>query len=81
MTKRTKLEEVNAALTRTGTTVSQIANEIGVDVRIVRGVLSGRLQGRRGDAHRVAVLLGLKEGEVIEQGQSVLALIRTQAAA
>lgn len=81
MPKLVTLEEVNAALERTGTTASQIAAELGVDAYVVRGVLSGRLQGRWGDAHRVAVLLGLKEGEVIQQGQSVVSLIRAQAAA
>lgn len=81
MPKSAALKEVNAALERTGTTASQIAAEMGVDAYVVRGVLSGRLQGRRGDAHRVAVLLGLKEGEIVAEGQSIVGLIRKHAAA
>lgn len=65
MTETTKtLQEVRADLDRHGKTIKQIANEIDVPVRIVYELLRGRFKGRRGAAHKAAVLLGLKVGIV-----------------
>jgi len=38
-----------------------------VDPATTYQVLSGRKKGRRGESHRVAVLLGMKEGVVPER--------------
>lgn len=59
-------EEVRADFDRRGKTIRQFAREIGVSDRIVYEVLRGRFKGRRGQAHKAAVLLGLKVGVVEE---------------
>lgn len=59
-------QEVRADFERRGKTIRQFAREIGVNDRIVYEVLRGRFKGRRGQAHKAAVLLGLKDG-VIEE--------------
>lgn len=56
--------EVRAELYRRGQTVRGLAQELGVSERVLHELLRGRLRGRWGQAHRAAVLLGLKEGEV-----------------
>ena len=43
-----------------GLCVSELAREIGVNRYILVDLLRDRLKGRRGDAHRAAVALGLK---------------------
>jgi len=55
-------DEVKADLYRRGKSVPEVAREIGVSSRIVYELLRGRIKGRRGQAHRAAVLLGLKDG-------------------
>lgn len=62
------LEEARARLTRIGKTTVDVAKELHVPVGIVRGVLQGRFKGTRGDAHKVAVALGLKDGIVVGDG-------------
>lgn len=52
-------------LRRTGKSVNSVARELGVKPWIVRGVLSGKFKGNWGDAHRVAVVLGTKDGVVV----------------
>lgn len=43
-----------------GLTVVEWARTHHFDVHLVYGVLSGRMKGRRGESHRIAVALGLK---------------------
>jgi len=57
-------EEVRADLVRRGKSVRQVAKEMGVSERIVFELLRGRLKGRRGQAHKAAVLLGMKDGVI-----------------
>ena len=57
-------EEVRADLVRRGKSVRQVAKEIGVSERIIFELLRGRIKGRRGKAHRAAVLLGMKDGVI-----------------
>lgn len=57
-------EDVRKDLERRGKTIRQVAREIGVSERVLYEVLRGRFKGRRGQSHRAAVLLGLKEGVV-----------------
>lgn len=52
-------------LRRTGKSATSVARELGVKPWIVRDVLSGKLKGNWGDAHRVAVVLGTKDGVVV----------------
>lgn len=57
-------EEVRAELKRRGLSAPQMAAAIEVSPRILYAVLYGRHKGLRGQAHRAAVLLGLKDGVV-----------------
>lgn len=57
-------DEVRAEIERRGKTIREVAQEIGVNERIVYEVLRGRFKGRRGQAHKAPVLLGLKDGIV-----------------
>ncbi|HSV78445.1 MAG TPA: hypothetical protein VLK85_04445 [Ramlibacter sp.] len=44
--------------------MAQWARDHDVSQQLVYDVLAGRKKGRRGQAHKVAVLLGLKHGVV-----------------
>lgn len=57
-------EEARAELQRKGITVSEWALANGFSVPIVFEVLSGRRKCIRGQSHRIAVALGIKEGEI-----------------
>ena len=57
--------EVKAELSRSGVSAAQWALANGLNVMIVYGLLSGRRKGTRGEAHRAAVLLGLKTGRIL----------------
>ena len=59
-------QEARANLRRRGQTISSWAKKHGFTSRLVFDVLNGRLQGNYGKSHRVAVLLGIKEGEISE---------------
>lgn len=58
-------EQVIREFHRRGQTISGWASENGFTYSNVRNVLSGRLQCRYGKAHAIAVLLGLKDGEIL----------------
>jgi gp16 family phage-associated protein len=59
-------EEVRVDMARRGVTAAGWARKNGVSPETVRGILLGRIKGRSGEAHKVAVLLGLKDGEIAE---------------
>lgn len=59
-------QEARAKLRRRGQTISGWAKANGFTERIVHDVLQGRLAGNYGKAHRVAVLLGIKDGEIVD---------------
>lgn len=63
---RTK-KQAKADLCRRGVSVAQFARAHGLAVGTVYHVLSGVSPALRGEAHKAAVLLGIKNG-VIEQG-------------
>ena len=56
-----------AWLDHQGKSVQAFAREHGVDPATTYQVLAGRKKGRRGEAHKVAVLLGMKEGIIVEE--------------
>lgn len=62
-------EEVRAEFQRKGVSIASWATANNLNVNMVFEVLSGRKKGIRGQAHKIAVLLGLKEGEVIPPSQ------------
>lgn len=59
-------EQVKADLRRNGVTVTAWARAHGVTRLSVHRVMSGKAKCYRGDSHRIAVLLGLKDGEIVE---------------
>ena len=71
MGNRTDAKVIRERMTHLGKTYSDIARELGVNRSTVVKVVSGKLKGSRGDAHKVAVSLGLKDGVVVEAGTSV----------
>lgn len=64
--------QARAWLDRQGKSVQQFAREHGVDAATTYQVLSGRKKGRRGEAHKVAVLLGMKDGIIPPEAESGL---------
>ncbi|MDR7053745.1 gp16 family phage-associated protein [Pseudomonas koreensis] len=46
--------------------IAEFSRKNGLNKNLVSDLLNGRIKGRRGEAHRAAVLLGIKDG-VIEQ--------------
>ncbi|MDX9679321.1 DNA-binding protein [Pseudomonas fluorescens] len=59
-------EQARAALDRRGVSIAEFSRKHGLNKNLVSDLLNGRIKGRRGEAHRAAVLLGIKDG-VIEQ--------------
>ncbi|MFA5548637.1 MAG: DNA-binding protein [Porticoccaceae bacterium] len=57
-------EQARAALDHEGKSIADFAREHNLDEPTVYQVLAGRKQGRRGEAHRAACLLGLKVGNI-----------------
>ena len=57
--------EVRANFTRVGKPISEWARENGYKENLVYEVLRGRIHCKRGKSHEIAVLLGLKEGEIV----------------
>ena len=56
--------QARQALERRGQTVLAFAELHSLNPSTVYAVLSGQNKGRRGDAHKAAVLLGIKDGEI-----------------
>ena len=57
-------EEIRREFAVRGIAVSSWAREMGFSPGLVHQVLAGRLRCVRGQAHQVAVVLGLKAGEL-----------------
>lgn len=57
-------KEAKEALVRRGKSVRAWARENGVSHVVAYKVLDGRCKGLRDDGHKVAVLLGIKDGEI-----------------
>lgn len=66
-TQRTKKEqEVRDDFLRKGISMASWARKHSFDKATVSQVLSGSNKASRGKGHKIAVLLGLKNGEIIE---------------
>lgn len=72
---------VRESLTRMGKTAADIARELEVSPAVVRGVIDGRFKGNRGDAHKVAVALGLKDGLIVDGDTPIAEAIKAAIAA
>ena len=59
-------EQARAELDRKGMSIADFSRANGLNKNLVSDLLNGRRKGRRGEAHRAAVLLGIKDG-VIEE--------------
>ncbi|MCA8031987.1 DNA-binding protein [Burkholderia arboris] len=59
--------QVRDHFVRTGTAVKEWAKAHGLAPATVYEVLAGRRKCLRGDSHKAAVLLGLKDGEIVER--------------
>ena len=59
-------EQAREALDRKGMSIAEFCRIHSLNNNLVSDLLNGRKKGRRGEAHRAAVLLGIKDG-VIEQ--------------
>lgn len=59
-------EEVLAEFDRYGMTISGWARKHDLPRNIVHAVLHGRIKGRSGAGHKAAVLLGVKDGVILE---------------
>lgn len=64
-------EAARADLERRGISVAEFARTHSLQYSTVYQVLTGDKKGRRGEAHRAAVLLGIKAGEIITAGANV----------
>jgi len=58
------VQQVREDLDKQGISIAEFARTNDLDLRAVYLVLGGRNKGRRGDAHKAAVALGLKAGTV-----------------
>lgn len=56
--------QARAEFERRGVSIAAWAREHGVSRSLVYEILAGRKKCHRGDSHRIAVLLGLKDGTV-----------------
>ena len=67
MTPAPKTEAVHAfrqEIDRKGVSVAALARQHNIKARDIYPLLYGRNKGKRGEAHRIAVLLGLKDGVI-----------------
>lgn len=63
--KMLSAQEVKVNLDKNGMSIRSWAIKNGFTPSLVSGVLSGRIGCRFGKSHKIAVLLGIKEGEIV----------------
>ena len=59
-----RLKAVRADLERRGVTLADLARDLDIPRSTLYAVLNGQKRCLRGDAHRAAVLIGLKDGVI-----------------
>lgn len=59
-------QEIRAEWFRKGTTQADWARQNGFSPATVSQVLNGKNSGARGVGHKIAVMLGIKDGEIVE---------------
>ncbi|WP_122587246.1 DNA-binding protein [Pseudomonas viridiflava] len=57
-------EQARAALDRKGESIAAFSRRHGLNKNLVSDLLNGRIKGKRGEAHRAAVLLRIKDGVI-----------------
>lgn len=60
-------QEVRDDFLRKGQSIASWADKHGFDRTTVNQVLTGRNAATRGVGHKIAVMLGIKEGEIVEE--------------
>lgn len=56
-------DQAREKLDRVGMSIAEFCRKHDLNKNLVSDLLNGRKKGRRGEAHRAAVLLGIKVGE------------------
>ena len=64
-------KQARAEFDRKGISIASWAREHRVSRSLVYEILAGRKKCNRGASHRVAVLLGLKAGEIVDSPSAV----------
>lgn len=59
-------QQAREQLDRRGISSAAFARQHDLHPRLVCAVLAGRLKCRIGESHRAAVLLGMKNGEIVD---------------
>lgn len=62
-------DQIKAEFANRGESLSAWAAQQRLPTSLIYDLLSGRVKGNRGNAHRAAVLLGLKSGELPDSRQ------------
>ncbi|MCD5983878.1 MULTISPECIES: DNA-binding protein [Pseudomonas] len=62
--------QAKAWLEQQGKSVQEFARENSIDPATTYQVLAGRKKGKRGEAHKVAVLLGMKIGSIPSEDET-----------
>ncbi|WP_017519590.1 DNA-binding protein [Pseudomonas nitroreducens] len=57
-------EQARQNLDREGVSIAEFCRLHSLNKNLVSDLLNGRKKGRRGQAHRAAVLLGIKDGVI-----------------
>lgn len=66
-------QEVRTEFLHKGLTITKWATDHGFDAATVSQVLSGRNLATRGVGHKIAVMLGIKNGEIVDEGSNTSA--------
>jgi gp16 family phage-associated protein len=69
MTAQRTPEKVKEEFSAAGISIREWASAHGFSYEVAKSVLSGRIAGKRGEAHRIALALGLKTGSIVEPSQ------------
>jgi gp16 family phage-associated protein len=65
-TKPKTPQQARAEFERKGLSIAGWARDNGFGRSLVYEVLHGRKKCHRGDSHKIAVLLGMKDGEIVQ---------------
>lgn len=63
-------EQAREALNQKGMSIAEFSRIHGLNKNMVSDLLAGRKKGLRGEAHRAAVLLGIKQGVIADRPKS-----------
>ena len=73
-------EQARAWLSYLGITIAHWAREHRVSEPLVREILAGRKKCLRGQSHNIAVMLGMKHGEITTRPARVTPVVRAERA-